>query len=94
MSSARSPACTASKCSAAASTVEVGDLRRRRRLRLVALGVEHPQRVALQRGAALLDSSSRFDSKYVAQRVDVAGPVVGLAEAVEQQVTWRRPRRA
>ena len=84
-----SPACTVAKCSAAASDAEVGDRRRGgddRRGVVLALGVEHAQRVPCRasRGSART-SSIAGRSKCARKRVDVAGPVVGLAEAVDDQ---------
>ena len=50
-----------------------------------ALGVEHPQRVAGERLAALGAEGVEVGLEVGPQRLDVAGPVGGLAERVEQQ---------
>ena len=75
--------------------VELRDLRCRLDVRAIpiALGVEHTQRVALERGTRLFAQRVAGRHEVLAQRVDVPGSVIGFAEAVDEQLHLAQAQR-
>ena len=75
---------------------EAGQLRRTGddRLVLTSLRVEHPQRVALKRRRRLLGQVAQVIGQIGRQRVDVGGPLGGLAQRVDQQPQPTEPQAA